>query len=43
MIERLLSRVPEVRLAGSYASLKGNPWFENFDWVIVVPKYQYKG
>ena len=32
---RLLSRVPEVRLAGSYASLKGNPWFENFDWVLV--------
>ena len=33
MIIRLLSRVPEVRLGGSYPSLKGNPWFENFDWV----------
>lgn len=34
LMDQLLSRVPEVRLGGSYSSLKGNPWFENFDWVI---------
>jgi len=32
LMDLLLSRVPEVRLGGSYSSLKSNPWFENFDW-----------
>jgi len=31
-MDQLLSRVPEVRLGGSYATLKSNPWFESFDW-----------
>ena len=22
-----------MRLGGSYAALKANPWFDNFDWV----------
>ncbi|KRX11142.1 Protein kinase-like domain [Pseudocohnilembus persalinus] len=31
-IEQLLSKVPELRLGGSYAALKANPWFDTFDW-----------
>lgn len=31
-IEQLLSKVPELRLGGSYAALKAHPWFDNFDW-----------
>ncbi|CAK82587.1 unnamed protein product (macronuclear) [Paramecium tetraurelia] len=38
LMDQLLSRVPEVRLGGSYASLKGNPWFENFDWEKLLEK-----
>jgi len=30
--------VPEVRLGGSYATLKANPWFENFDWDKLLDK-----
>lgn len=40
LMDQLLSRVPEVRLGGQYATLKANPWFENFDWVrlsVLVP------
>lgn len=25
-----------MRLGGSYASLKANPWFDKFDWVKVI-------
>jgi len=28
----LLSKVPELRLGGSYAALKAHSWFDNFDW-----------
>lgn len=28
----MLSKVPELRLGGSYAALKAHPWFDNFDW-----------
>ena len=32
-ITLLLNKVPEARMiGGSYASLKANPWFDNFDW-----------
>jgi cGMP-dependent protein kinase 1 len=24
--------VPELRLGGSFAALKANPWFDNFNW-----------
>lgn len=33
LMDQLITKVPEIRLGGSYASLKANPWFENFDWV----------
>lgn len=32
-MEQLLSKIPEVRLGSSYASLRANVWFDNFDWV----------
>jgi len=33
MMQQLLNKVPELRLGGSFAILKANPWFEKFDWV----------
>lgn len=33
LIDQLLSKVPELRLGGSYQSLKSHSWFHNFDWV----------
>jgi cGMP-dependent protein kinase len=33
-MEQLLSKTPELRIGGSYAALKANPWFDNFDWVL---------
>ena len=35
LMDQLLSKVPDIRLGGSYRALKENPWFENFDWVSV--------
>jgi cGMP-dependent protein kinase len=32
-IEQLLNRVPDIRLGGTYASLKAHKWFDKFDWV----------
>jgi len=32
LIIQLLSKIPELRLGGSYAALKANAWFEHFDW-----------
>lgn len=32
MMEKLISRVPETRLGGSYAALKAHRWFGDFDW-----------
>jgi len=32
LMDQLINKVAEVRLGGSYAALKANPWFENFDW-----------
>ena len=31
LMDQLLNKVPEIRLGGSYATLKANAWFENFD------------
>lgn len=31
-IDILLSNIPEARNNGSYAAMKGHPWFEDFDW-----------
>ncbi|CAD8125704.1 unnamed protein product [Paramecium sonneborni] len=31
-MEQLLNKTPELRLGGSYASLKANQWFDQFDW-----------
>lgn len=33
LMDQLIHKYPEVRLGGSFAALKANPWFENFDWV----------
>lgn len=33
IIDQLLSKVPELRLGGSYNALKTHSWFHNFDWV----------
>ena len=35
IIMQLLNKNPELRIKGSFASLKTNPWFEDFDWVII--------
>eukprot|EP01017_Pseudomicrothorax_dubius_P020343 TRINITY_DN22216_c0_g1_i1.p1 TRINITY_DN22216_c0_g1~~TRINITY_DN22216_c0_g1_i1.p1 ORF type:complete len:235 (+),score=52.63 TRINITY_DN22216_c0_g1_i1:120-824(+) len=37
-IEQLLSKVPEQRLGTSFAALKANPWFDNFDWDDLLEK-----
>ena len=36
LINQLLNKVPEMRLGGSFASLKSHTWFDNFDWVILM-------
>lgn len=33
-IEQLLNKIPDLRLGGSYISLKANPWFDKLDWVF---------
>ena len=38
LMDLLLSKVPEIRLGGSYATLKSNAWFENFDWDKLLDK-----
>lgn len=35
LMDQLINKVPEIRLGGSFAALKANPWFDNFDWVIL--------
>jgi cGMP-dependent protein kinase len=32
-VNQLLSKIPEVRLGGSYHNLKKNKWFNEFQWV----------
>jgi len=36
IIDQMLNKVPELRLGGSYESLKTHPWFSNFDWVCLI-------
>lgn len=38
LMDQLINKVAEVRLGGSYAALKANPWFENFDWDKLLDK-----
>ena len=33
LIEKLLNKIPEARLGGSFTALKSHEWFENFKWV----------
>jgi cGMP-dependent protein kinase len=33
LIKQLLNRTPEVRLGGSFKSLKSHPWFRSVNWV----------
>ena len=33
LMNQMLSKVPEVRLGGSFSSIKADPWFGDFDWV----------
>lgn len=35
LMTQLLSKVPELRLGSSFAALKANAWFNNFDWVLI--------
>jgi len=32
LMDQLLSKIPEARLGSSFASLKGTPFFDHFDW-----------
>lgn len=32
LIDQLLNHNPEQRHGGSFANLKLNPWFEDFNW-----------
>ena len=32
IIERMLNKVPEARLGGSYPKLKSDQWFKKFNW-----------
>ena len=34
-INRLMNKIPEARLGGSFASVKADPYFDNFDWVLL--------
>lgn len=34
----ILSKIPEVRLNGSFASLKTHAWFEDFQWGNLLEK-----
>ena len=36
LMEQLLSKIPDARLGGSYAILKGNKWFDDFKWVYYI-------
>jgi len=38
LMDQLINKVAEVRLGGSFASLKANPWFESFDWDKLLDK-----
>ncbi|CAK80945.1 unnamed protein product (macronuclear) [Paramecium tetraurelia] len=37
-IEQLLSRIPELRLGGSYQTLKQHAWFKDFQWDVLIAK-----
>lgn len=34
-IEQLLNKIPEIRLGGSYTTIKANPWFKDLSWVKI--------
>lgn len=31
-----MNKIPEVRLGGSYTTLKSHAWFKDFDWVYLL-------
>lgn len=33
MMKQLLSKIPETRLGGSFASLYNHPWLAQIEWV----------
>ncbi|CAD8172465.1 unnamed protein product [Paramecium octaurelia] len=37
-IEQLLNRIPELRLGGSYQTLKQHAWFKDFQWDVLITK-----
>ncbi|CAD8086133.1 unnamed protein product [Paramecium sonneborni] len=37
-IEQLLNRIPELRLGGSYQTLKQHVWFQDFQWENLIAK-----
>lgn len=36
LIDQLLNHNPEQRHGGSFANLKANPWFEDFNWQQLI-------
>jgi cGMP-dependent protein kinase len=36
IMDQLINKTPELRLGGSYAALKANAWFDQFDWVFAT-------
>jgi cGMP-dependent protein kinase len=39
-IEQLMNKIPEVRLGGSYSTLKSHTWFKDFDWVFFYENFR---
>lgn len=39
LMNQLLNKIPELRLGTSFAALKANSWFNNFDWVITKKNF----
>ncbi|KAM3128079.1 hypothetical protein pb186bvf_019842 [Paramecium bursaria] len=37
-IEQLLNKIPEIRLGGSYTTIKANPWFKDLSWDQLLQK-----
>ncbi|CAK67015.1 unnamed protein product (macronuclear) [Paramecium tetraurelia] len=37
-IEQMMNKIPEVRLGGSYSTLKSHVWFKDYDWEKLLNK-----
>ena len=36
LMDQLINKLPDIRLGGSFAALKANNWFKNFNWVYNI-------